>query len=97
MQRDGNRITVSGNLTLATATQAAGEMFSDGLHLVRGDKMVVDLSGVEAVDSSAVSVLLQWLRLARERGIELAFVNLPDNLCSLAKLYDVAEVLPISL
>ncbi len=57
---------------------------------------MVDLAQVDAVDSSAVSVLLQWSRLSRENGVQLSFINLPPNLLSLANLYDVAEVLPIS-
>lgn len=96
MQRDGNRIAVSGHMTLATATKVAGELFDGGMQMSRGDRLVVDLAQVAAVDSSAVSVLLQWSRQARERNVELTFINLPANLCSLAKLYDVAEVLPIS-
>ncbi len=96
MQRDGNRITVSGRLTLDTASKAAGALFDSGLPQSGDDKLVVDLSGVETVDSSAVSVLLQWSRQAQEKGVQLSFVNLPPNLCSLAKLYDVAAVLPIS-
>ncbi|MDD5058562.1 MAG: STAS domain-containing protein [Sideroxydans sp.] len=95
MQRDGNRITVSGRLTLDTASKAANALF-DGGALAGDDLLVVDLSKVEAVDSSAVSVLLQWSRQALEKGVQLSFVNLPPNLCSLAKLYDVAAVLPIS-
>lgn len=96
IQRDGNRLAVSGRLTLDSARHAAESLFGSGLQLAVGERLEVDLSGVEAVDSSAVSVLLQWSRLANKNGIQLSYINLPANLCSLAKLYDVAEVLPIS-
>ena len=96
IQREGDRITVSGRLTLDTARLAASSLFNGELRSVAGDKLVVDLARVDAVDSSAVSVLLQWSRQARENGVELSFINLPPNLRSLANLYDVAEVLSIS-
>ncbi len=96
MQREGDRVTVSGPLTLDTAREAAATLFNGGLHPVKGGRLVVDLAQIEAVDSSAVSVLLQWSRLALENGVQLSFINLPPNLLSLANLYDVAEVLPIS-
>lgn len=95
MQRDQGRIAVSGRLTLETARKAASELFDGRLNLAKGETLVVDLAQVEAVDSSAVSVLLQWSRQARDNGVQLSFTNLPPNLSSLAKLYDVAEVLPI--
>jgi len=96
MQREGDRVTVSGRLTLDTARAAASSLFEGESRFVAGDKLVVDLAQVEAVDSSAVSVLLQSSRHARENGVQLSFVNLPPNLRSLVNLYDVAEVLSIS-
>ena len=96
IQREGDRVTVSGRLTLDTAREAADTLFNSDLHPGNGERLVVDLAQVDAVDSSAVSVLLQWSRLSRENGVQLSFINLPSNLLSLANLYDVAEVLPIS-
>ncbi len=95
IQREGDRVTVSGRLTLETA-KTASLLFNGQLHAVAGDRLVVDLAQVEAVDSSAVSLLLQWSRQARENGVQLSFVNLPTNLRSLANLYGVTEVLSIS-
>ncbi len=86
---------MSGRLTLDTA-KAASSLFNGELHAVAGDKLTVDLAQVEAVDSSAVSLLLQWSRQARENGVQLTFVDLPPNLRSLANLYGVTEVLSIS-
>ncbi len=96
ISREGDLITVSGRLTLDTAKGAASTLFNGGLRITSGEKLSVDLAQVEAVDSSAVSILLQWSRLAREKDIQLSFINLPPNLLSLAKLYDVAEVLAIA-
>lgn len=87
---------MSGRLTLETARSAASSLFGGELRVVAGDTLAVDLAQVEAVDSSAVSVLLQWSRQARQNGVQLSFINLPHNLRSLANLYDVAEVLSIS-
>lgn len=96
ISREGDRISVSGRLTLDTAKGAASILFNGGLQIAKGEKLSVDLAQVEAVDSSAVSVLLQWSRLAMENDVQLSFINLPPNLLSLAHLYDVAEVLAIA-
>jgi phospholipid transport system transporter-binding protein len=45
------------------------------------------------VDSAAVSLLLEWRRAAHGGNRRIEYVNLPDNLKSLAALYGVAELL----
>ncbi len=87
---------VTGHLTLDTARGAAGSLFTGEPRPAAGGRLVVDLAQVEAVDSSAVSVLLQWSRQARELGVQLSFTNIPVNLRSLASLYGVTDVLSIS-
>ncbi|EXI80330.1 MAG: putative NTP binding protein (contains STAS domain) [Candidatus Accumulibacter sp. BA-94] len=57
---------------------------------------VLDLSEVGEVDSSAVSLILAWLRTAGERNLELRISNPPASLISLAALYGVAELLPLA-
>ena len=57
------------------------------------DRLTIDFAGVTAVDSSAVALLLEWRRRALAHKKELAFVNLPVNLLSLAELYGVTELI----
>lgn len=57
--------------------------------------LVIDLAQVESVDSAAVSLLLSWLRRAQRNNVAISFANIPDNLLSLARLYGVAELLPL--
>ena len=59
----------------------------------RGD-VDFDLSGVARCDSSAVAVLLEWQRAARERGLVLTVSGLPAGLTSLAGVYGVGDLLP---
>lgn len=92
IQREGDRLKVSGDLTMATVA-----VLHDGLGAVApgGAALVVDLSEVGVVDSAAVGLLLAWLRQAQKRGVELRFENLPQNLSSLAGMYGVAELLSV--
>jgi phospholipid transport system transporter-binding protein len=85
-------LQVSGRLTIDTATA----QFNKGLQLTEGTELVIDFAKVEAVDSSAVSLMLAWLRSAQRKKVKLSFINVPDNLRSLANLYGVAESLSLS-
>lgn len=91
IKRDGNRVLVSGDLTILTASQ----VFKTGLQPLGKEPLVIDLAQVGAVDSAAVSLMLSWVREAQRSSVQVCFAHVPDNLLSLAKLYSVAESLPL--
>ena len=53
----------------------------------------LDCQGIRESDSSAISLLLACRRLALEREINLGIVGMGDQLLSLARLYEVEELL----
>lgn len=87
---EGGRLAVRGRLTIETVPA----LFETGLKHLAGEDLVVDLSQVEAVDSSAVSMLLGWLRAAQRNQRTLCVAAVPEDLLSLARLYGVADLLP---
>ncbi len=92
IQREGDRLLVSGRLTMETI----GTTFNEAMQPLEGKNWTVDLARVEAADSAGVSLLLGWLRNAQRHEAKLTFVNVPDNLRSLADLYGVADALPMN-
>ena len=92
IQHEGDLLRVSGRLTM----DAIGALFNEAMLPAAGKNWTVDLAQVEVADSAAVSMLLAWLRNAQRHGASLAFVNVPENLRSLADLYGVADALPLS-
>lgn len=92
IRTEGNRLSLSGPVTLATAAALA----EAGRGPVAAADMVVDLSGVTQVDSSALALLLSWVRVARSAGRTLSIDRPPAALVSLASLYDVDAILPLA-
>ncbi len=90
--RVGDKLQLSGPLTLQTVKALPDR----GLQANGSSSLVIDLSQVEGVDSAGVSLLLSWLREAQRSNIHVSFSNIPHNLMSLAKLYGVADMLPVS-
>lgn len=64
-----------------------------GLEAIRSGNTTFDLGGVAQADSSAIAVMLAWQRAAQKAGASLGFINVPDNILSLASLYDVTDLL----
>lgn len=90
IRREGEVFRVEGPVTIANVEALLGE----GLRLFEGQEIRVDLAGITEVDSSAVSLLLEWARDAAHHGRRLTFLNLDSNLKSLATLYGVSTLIP---
>ncbi|HEU4708823.1 MAG TPA: STAS domain-containing protein [Methylophilaceae bacterium] len=54
----------------------------------------IDLDQVSEVDTTAISMLFEWQRKAQAQNNKITFLNLPDNLVSLARLYGVSDLIP---
>jgi len=89
--RRGNRYLIEGPVTL----ESVGALIDEGTAL-EGGNVVVDLAGVTNADSSALSLLLEWVRQFRRGGRQIAFANVSGNLRSLAELYGVVDLIPIA-
>ena len=68
-----------------------------GLQAIAAGADSIDLSALKTVDSSAVAVLLAWLRAAQAEQRELTFIGAPANLLSLISLYGFDDVLPLAV
>jgi phospholipid transport system transporter-binding protein len=90
MRREGERLCIDGPVTLANVTRVLQEGYAQLGSGVR----VVDLAAVTELDSSLLAALLAWLRDARDRDAELSFINLPEGLTTIARLYGVSDLLP---
>ena len=86
---DGGRCTVQGTITLESVVS----LLAQGNGLFAAPQVTVDLAAVTEVDSSALSLLLEWRREAVRNGRAIRYLNLPANLKSLADLYGVTELL----
>lgn len=79
---------LSGDVVIATANDIlkASQVFT------LSKNTTVDFADVEDIDTTAVSLILEWKRRAAKESQTLTCVNLPNNLTSLVALYDVADL-----
>lgn len=90
IEREGKKLYIRGSITVNNAAEIARQ----GIALLDDDNLVIDLKEVTEVDSSAVSMLFEWLRLVQAKNQQLKFVNIPENLSSLIQLYGVTDFIP---
>ena len=83
-----NRWDVTGNIEMDNANT----LLKLSEALVLPDQAVADFAKVAEVDTSAVSLMLEWQRRAQAENKQISFVNLPKSLTSLTVLYGVADL-----
>lgn len=72
-------------LTIENALQVRKEGIAS---IDRGDAEI-NLTQVKSVDSSAVSVLLSWIRHAKKKNLTLRIRSVPTSLEALLSLYGI--------
>ncbi|TAH46332.1 MAG: STAS domain-containing protein [Betaproteobacteria bacterium] len=87
-----NVLRLEGALTMRTAPA----LLESGRQRAAEGGLLVDFSAVTEADSAALALVLDWLRAARGAGHDLLLHALPAGLASLAALYDIDGLLPLS-
>jgi len=93
IEQQGEKLIVHSAMTVETASA----LLDASLPLLStGHSIEMDLSEVSDADSSAISVILEWLRVANSRQVQLKYSGMSPSLLSLAGLYGVLEMIPQS-
>lgn len=71
------RVRLSGELDADTVPRRLRESENWFDH---GEETVIDLSGVQRVDSAGVALLLEWVRDAHASQATLSFINAPAQM-----------------
>lgn len=74
-----HRWEVSGDVLIGTVS----EMLAMSKALAMTSDTVIDFAKVDDIDTSTISLILEWKRRAQQENQQLKFVNLPANLTSL--------------
>jgi len=91
IEREGGRLVVKVPLLMANARG----LLEAGRSVLQPGEQVFDFSAVTEADSSAIAVMLGWLRAAEQARATVRFANIPVGVRTLAELYGVSELLPL--
>ncbi|MEP6881729.1 MAG: STAS domain-containing protein [Dokdonella sp.] len=74
----------------------AAQVLSRGAAMFAGQRMTVDVVGLQSADSVTLAVLLAWVERAQNSGGVLIFKGISSRLRAIAHLSDVEPLLGIS-
>jgi phospholipid transport system transporter-binding protein len=79
---------LSGDVVIGTASA----ILNASEQLVLAQNTTLDFSKVEDIDTTAISLILEWKRRALKQNVSLQVANLPVNLTNLINLYGVNDM-----
>ncbi|WP_275099463.1 STAS domain-containing protein [Sedimenticola hydrogenitrophicus] len=91
---DQGVMQLSGDLVFAQVTPLLAQI-ERLLGDTKAEHLVLDLSRVDDVDSSALALLLEVMERAREHGVTLRIRSLSEALLGIARLSNVEALLPL--
>lgn len=92
VQMDQGRYRLRGELSFVTASsslRAALAVLRDA-----SGPVVIDLADIQRADSAGVALLIELVRFARERDLDLRFANLTQQVEILAAVSGVDTLIP---
>ena len=92
IERKAGRLLVKAPLTMANARG----LLEAGRSALLAGEQVFDFSEVTEADSSALAVMLGWLRAASQTQSTIKFAHIPTGVRALAELYGVTDLLPLA-
>jgi phospholipid transport system transporter-binding protein len=92
IERQDGCLLVTAPLIMANARG----LLDAGRSALQAGEVIFDFSRVEEADSSAIAVMLGWLRAADAAGAHIKYAHIPVGVRSLAELYGVTDLLPLA-
>lgn len=56
----------------------------------------IDLANISHSNSAGIALLLEWMKLAQQKGVQIKYHNLPESLGVIARAYGVDQDLPVT-
>jgi len=81
---------LTGKLGFATVS---GLLKTTPRQFIANEDIKLDLSGVTRADSAGLALLVEWLRESERNGRSIIFLNMPEQMHSIARVCGLADIL----
>ena len=91
LSRRGDRLCLSGRLDF----ESVAELLADDPVPLDGSALHIDLADISQSNSAGLALLLEWLKKAQQKGLQIKYHNVPEHLLVIARAYGVDSDLPM--
>ena len=93
LEQNNGQINLLGQLDFNTVA----DLLKPGSVNLDFQQIDVDLSQVTRFNSASLALLLEWLKLATQKGAQIKYHNAPEQLLAIARAYGIDQELPLGV
>lgn len=92
LEQTGNQVKLSGQLDFDSVAE---ELRKPSIRFDTAD-LTVDLCEISRFNSASLALLLEWMKMAQQKGSQIKYHNAPEQLMAIARAYGLDQELPLT-
>ena len=82
-------------LTGVLDSHSVADLLKGDSSWLKGDEIIVNLAEITHSSSAGLALLLEWMKMAQQKGLQIKYHSVPEQLLVIARAYGVDQELPI--
>lgn len=96
VEQNSNQVKLLGQLNFDTVAQLLNESAIDFAQISSEKEPInVDLSDITRFNSASLALLLEWMKMSQQKGLQIKYHNAPEQLMAIARAYGIDHELPM--
>jgi len=95
LEQTQNQVKLSGELNFNSVGLLLNQPEID-FDSAENDQIDVDLSQISRFNSASLALLIEWMKKAAQKGLQIKYHSAPEQLMKIAEAYGVLLELPLS-
>ena len=95
LEQTQNQVKIAGELNFDSVARLLNQQ-EINLDLAESTQIDVDLSEISRFNSASLALLIEWMKKAAQKGLQIKYHSAPEQLMKIAEAYGILQELPLS-
>jgi len=95
LEQNKSQVKLFGQLNFDTVAQLLKKPEID-FDCVENAQIEVDLSEISRFNSASLALLIEWMKMADQKGLQIKYHSAPEQLMKIAQAYGFHQELPLT-
>ncbi|VAW59863.1 hypothetical protein MNBD_GAMMA08-2494 [hydrothermal vent metagenome] len=95
LEQTKNQVKLFGQLNFDTVAQLLNKP-QINFDSAEAGEIEVDLSQISRFNSASLALLIEWMKIADQKGLQIKYHSAPEQLMKIAGAYGVQQELPLT-
>ncbi len=95
LEQNKSQVKLLGELNFETVAKLLNKSDID-FNCVENKLIEVDLSQVSSFNSASLALLIEWMKLSNQKGVQIKYHSVPEQLIKIAQAYGCDQTLHLA-